>query len=411
MPERKKREKFDPVEKDPSIPDHGSDDPDPTPEPDTSSSSTSEDDAQDDPADVEPESTGDWIDEVEGIFEDDDPHSSTGGGSGGSIGQTNEDAVVEPPPFEDQTDGSSIDAPPPPPPPPVVDDGPRSRPEVKLIIDPEALYFFVVGMPEAGKSMMLASILYYTYAKAQGRTIVHCPTGSRQGLKGEQLAERFRHDVRSGRCVPRSENLKAASSTFPIEVHIKFTPRGAREGDSVKFAWVEMAGEDCRKLIRQDSTFQRSAFADGIEAYLSFPEQNMIFMGVLDPVESRDSAQDSDALLIKFLDHLDTSGQENAPFILVVSKWDEISGRFDNVEDYVRKEHPILHNQLDNGMRETYFMAFSVGKKLNDDEFIYDPHHAERFFNWFYQKVTGIGPTEEDDGFWAKFSNWLSGHH
>ena len=267
-------------------------------------------------------------------------------------------------------------------------------------IDPNMPYFFVFGNSTAGKSAMLAKLIYHmkTAGIGQLRSLSFNDDNHSNQKKGDFILRKMTKKVRKGEFIEGTPNLDKLDFVFPTEINLQFEPNNIDV--PMPFCLLEMAGEDLKEIELRDEGNKGGKFDERINYYLMHPDCSIIFICVVDI----DEPYDSEDLIDEFLTYLDKIGHRNNPILVTINKWDKIADKYSNSRQYIAEELPIIENLLQNKNRNMANMSFSVGKVYTRDNMdVYDAKdeeakkYPETLLKWMYEVATGISLDEEEE--------------
>jgi GTP-binding protein EngB required for normal cell division len=264
-------------------------------------------------------------------------------------------------------------------------------PDMDLVIDPEMPYFFVFGNSTAGKSAMLAGLLYYIQISRIGQLRSLSLNEHEHHRKGDYILSEMTKKVRKGEFIEGTQTLDPTEFVFPTEINLEFQPTGRK---NMPFCLLEMAGEDLKEIELRDQGRRGGEFDERINAYLKHPDCQMIFICVVDV----DTPANSEDLINQFLRYIHKIGHSTNPVLITINKWDKIAGEYNSAKEYLEKELPILTNNLFDDNREMAYMKFSVGtvfSKDGKDAYNYEQEDSEKLLKWMYLTATGESLDQE----------------
>ncbi|WP_075343824.1 fibronectin type III domain-containing protein [Tenacibaculum agarivorans] len=269
--------------------------------------------------------------------------------------------------------------------------------ESTLTIDADYVYFFTFGLSTAGKTAMLSGVLYYMETSRIGR--LRTKGDERHQKRGKMVLNQMRKKVKSGVFVDRTSAMDATAANLPTEINLKFEPADSNKPD-MPFCLMEMAGEDLDD-IKLTEDVNSGDFDDRIKAYLTHPECMLAFICVIDTDLGEEGGinprEESESIIMEFLDYLHEIGHTTNPILISVNKWDKIADQYENVESYLRKEHPLLYGALaDRDRDEVAITKFSIGEVDKEGAtYEYNSEDSKTIFNWMYRIVTGVAFNKE----------------
>jgi hypothetical protein len=255
---------------------------------------------------------------------------------------------------------------------------------------PNKHFVFLFGNSNAGKSMMLASLL--RWIRDGGSNIGNydvMPTNDRSGIELEQS---FRRQLNDGQVVARTKQ-----STF-VPLYIRYTPiEDARNLPSVDVVFLEASGEDHAKIYITNSS--SATFPSGLNDYIRLRDISMLFLMVS---SFRHASEDYegihiDSLMMNLFDYVAEKNpklRRDARFFALVSQWDAYKKEGGNlsIEDFMKRYLRQTYNRLG---ANNCVGAYSVGEIEGNEILEFDNHYPEQLWKHIYQKFTGRSLDEE----------------
>ncbi|WP_420574588.1 hypothetical protein [Kordia sp.] len=266
-----------------------------------------------------------------------------------------------------------------------------SAPNMDLVIDPNMPYFFVFGNSTAGKSAMLAGLLYYIQTSRIGQLRSLSLNEHEHHRKGDYILGEMTKKVRSGEFIEGTQTLDPTEFVFPTEINLEFQPY---EKPNMPFCLLEMAGEDLKEIELRDQGRAGGEFDERINSYLKHPECQMIFICVVDV----DTPENSEDLINQFLRYIHKIGHITNPVLITINKWDKVASQYNNVKEYLEDKLPILTSNLFDENRDMAYMKFSVGNVFSEngkDKYKYKSEDSEKLLKWMYFTATGESLDQE----------------
>lgn len=253
-------------------------------------------------------------------------------------------------------------------------------------------YFFIFGLPSAGKTVLISSI--YDYLKTQRSSLYsdRLENLNRKGIVYEEEGNRLLNELIStklNRVFPRGTRpADQKPSRVPSHLNFNFIPSD-KDYDEFPFCFMDMAGEDLAKLdYESDRTLPKS-----IKAYIEkLPRKNLRFIFIFDPTRSTDGMIKQVQLFHAFIDLIEENGHRETPILFLVTKWDVMKEKFNSVKEYLNQEElETIYGTLNEAGRNFRFGRFSIGEVNQDNKISkYDRSYAERVFNWMYESQIGV---------------------
>jgi len=261
--------------------------------------------------------------------------------------------------------------------------------KIDLEIDSKIPYFFVFGMPSSGKTVMLSGLVYYFKTLAEGQISVLNSNDKENHRRGQWLLNEMKTRVRDGVFVTGTRAIQTDEFVFPNEIQLEYLPDDKKK-PTMPFCLVDMSGEDLAKVNFDEGGMSGGELDPRINSYLAHPECNLVFILAIDT----DFIKESENLIDRFLDHVESLGHAEVPIIFTVNKWDRIQSDYDNVEEFFKLNLPLLERRRKDDRRETAILDFSIGKVEKSDlhkegVYKYDAKDSRRLARWMYEVSTG----------------------
>jgi len=268
---------------------------------------------------------------------------------------------------------------------------PISQTTTQQIRSKDSNFIFFFGTGGSGKSVILASLIYYMSSQAGAiRPKLNTPNSK----EAEILLYDFLDNLRQGILPERSFRDKVTRLDLVFEPNNK-----SKKVNPVNLTFLETSGENHYE-IRRGGNYHSS-----IEEYLS---ANIPLNFIL--VTGYDTSHQDDALIVTFLNELERKGKslKSVNAILVVSKWDK-SGSMgvaspEQLEHFVNERLPMTSQRLNTyGLNMTYFTVGNLEINTNGDERLtsLNLQTAQVLTEWLYTSITGVDINYEGT-FWER---------
>lgn len=252
-----------------------------------------------------------------------------------------------------------------------------------------------IGFPQAGKSLFLSSLMYYSEKcpdkKWEGNCLSQYPYDN--GNRSRNLMIQY---LDNKEAYPASIVGTLDLIGLNIEPHKKSLP-------VLKLAFLDLAGEDVKKIKTDES----GEFSPQIEGILKACELGNPIFCLITPYKPSTSDSAENALHKNFLDYL----RERMPdlyhrskFIVIVSQWDKkpVTEKLE-VDEYIKQKRPALYTAMQSRQAKIVYGEFSVGKlfdtfdgtdeKGNPKPVVLiqriDSQYPRNFWNNLYKLATG----------------------
>jgi hypothetical protein len=252
-------------------------------------------------------------------------------------------------------------------------------------------FVFSFGKASIGKSVILASMLYYMNARA-GTIRPKLSTPLTQ--EAEVLLYDMLDNLRRG-ILPKRNVMEQVT-----RLDLIFEPNNkSKKVKPISLTFLEMSGEDLVKVRRGGS------FHKGIDEYLNAEIPINFFL-----VTDYEHAYDDDSLMISFLQKLEKERRKykRVNAILIITKWDK-SGSMgvsseEYLNDFIKERMPMTNNQVDT--YELFKTYYTVGQVTTDEEGNDRLDNlslvtAKSLTEWLYESITGVDINYEGT-FWER---------
>lgn len=247
-------------------------------------------------------------------------------------------------------------------------------------------FICLFGSPQAGKSVILCSLLYYL--KARGGVLR--PTPSTPNSKEVNiLLSQFFDDISKGILPPRTTINQIARFDFTFDPNNK-----SKKINPINLTFLDTAGDNNNEIRKGGK------FSNTLEEYLN--AQIPITFIV---VTSWENAHNEDTFINEFFEELEKKGKnlKNINVILVVSKWDKSGKNYatnEELEFFFYERLPMTNNVVDTyNLTRTYY---TIGNVSNDNKVTkLELDTATVLGKWIYQSITGY-PLDFEGTFWER---------
>jgi len=264
-------------------------------------------------------------------------------------------------------------------------------------------YVFLFGPPSSGKSYVTTSLIYYMQTCGLGR--IHFPESNEQ--QAQLLLEENYKRFHNGELIDRT-----SVADPPYEIDIVFEPNDKRMR-SMKLTFLEMAGENLKKVRIEKGNPGSGKLPDDINIYLQCPDINIIFFLVADHM----NANKDSVLIDRFLNYVYARnirfGLSNN--LLIITKWDTYPNRGQQkVVDFAKIEMRQVMSYLKRYKIRNSVTSYSVGdikrkeiegKKYEEIQTV-DTDSASIVTQWLYETITGQSLLPEPTP-WERFKQYM----
>lgn len=269
-------------------------------------------------------------------------------------------------------------------------------------LEKDRLYVFMFGKPQAGKSVILSGLL--RFLETDDSVTFDVDLRDMDQASTNKLHE-LKSSIKERRFVSGTDALKQDSSVWELKGTI--TPSNpSKRLPPLKVAFLELAGEDLRKIIVGDRSYAGN-FDPRILHYLTSWENvdNMCFF----MVAPADEAGEHEDALTGMFQYMSSKDMREAPTIVMLSKWDKLGssaqekGKLRNI---IKTEMPSTWQQIRDMKRDVATMRFSIGKELEDGKITYDSADSKNLARRLYVIGTGLKrdpwDVEESGGWFSR---------
>jgi len=215
-------------------------------------------------------------------------------------------------------------------------------------------FIFVFGYTGSGKTTVLAAIDLYIRRK-YAKTIN--PTGNKDGIN---------HINKIVRNITFGEFPNATPAGTIVEYDVALTHPVSDE--TVNLTFIEMAGEDLRKINTDDEDGGTGELRSEIKKYLTCPDISMSFLLIADYKERIETLREDD-LFMNFFGYVRNLEVPLKNVGVIVSKFDkELTDRLflnDVVEDYLPQTRRFMENK--SIIENAKIFPFSIGEVVQEE--------------------------------------------
>ena len=247
-------------------------------------------------------------------------------------------------------------------------------------------FIFVFGYTGSGKTTVLAAIDLYIRRK-YAKTIN--PTGNKEGIN---------HINKIVRNITFGEFPNATPAGTIVEYDVALTHPVSDE--TVNLTFIEMAGEDLRKINTDDEDSGTGELRSEIKKYLTCPGISISFLLIADYKERIESLREDD-LFMNFFGYVRNLEVPLKNVGVIVSKFDkEVTDRLflnNVVEDYLPQTRRFMENK--SIIENAKIFPFSIGEVVQEegDEpriMAIDLRDTDAVVNWLFDSFTEFNTTE-----------------
>ncbi|WP_343663262.1 hypothetical protein [Chryseobacterium mucoviscidosis] len=265
---------------------------------------------------------------------------------------------------------------------------PIAKGNVSEIKNKDSNFVFFFGTASSGKSVILATMLYYLRSKAG---VIRPKIGTPNTAEAESLLYDFFENISKG-------ILPAGTVKDQVtRLDLVFEPNNkSKKINPINLTFLETSGENHNEIKRGGS------YHSSIETYLS---ANLPLTFII--VTSYESAHKDDILINTFLNKLEKYEKKlkSVNIILVISKWDK-SGRANveasvELDDFIQERLPMTSTAMDTyGLAKTFYTVGELNEETNQIT-ILNLDRAQKLSEWLYESIVGY-PLSYEGTFWER---------
>ncbi len=265
---------------------------------------------------------------------------------------------------------------------------PLANTKTNDIKNKDSNFVFFFGTASSGKSVILATMLYYMRSQAG---VLRPKLGTPNTTEAEGLLYDFFENISKGILPAGTEKDKVTRLDLVFEPNNK-----SKKVNPINLTFLETSGENHNEIKRGGQ------YNSIIESYLS---ANLPLSFIL--VTSYENAHNDDVLINTFLDKLERYEKKlkSVNIILIVSKWDK-SGSTDveteiELENFITERLPMTANRLDTyNLSKSFYTVGEIDEKSNRVTLL-NLNTAEILSKWLYESISGY-PLDYEGTFWER---------
>jgi len=243
-----------------------------------------------------------------------------------------------------------------------------------------------IGLPQAGKSMFIASLIAYAFKRTikedNSCNFEHIFPKESSGVKAITDA------------LDKREVLPSTVSNQITIIDLDMKSRYHRQ--SIKISLIDFAGEDIERLIGKREDTQGTA--KKIEKILAACVAQKAIFAIITPVDNgtvisevSQFDKDEDNEMKSFISKLKIGNQKLyniTKLLFVVSKWDVLPQSIES-EKYIKLHRNQLHTEYVSSKNKYGLMPFSVGNVVGDTIIDINLRSPKKFWYTLYRWSTG----------------------
>ncbi|ROI14876.1 hypothetical protein [Epilithonimonas hominis] len=265
---------------------------------------------------------------------------------------------------------------------------PISKGNTAEIKNKDSNFVFFFGTASSGKSVILATVLYYMRSQAG---VIRPKIGTPNTAEAESLLYDFFDNISKGILPEGTVKDKVTRLDLVFEPNNK-----SKKIIPINLTFLETSGENHNEIKRGGN------YHSSIETYLS---ANLPLTFII--VTSYDNAHKDDILINTFLNKLEKYEKKlkSVNIILIISKWDKSGSR--NIEataeldNFIETYLPMTATAMNTyGLAKTFYTIGELNEETNRVTLL-DLDRAEKLSKWLYESIVGY-PLDYEGTFWER---------
>jgi hypothetical protein len=249
-------------------------------------------------------------------------------------------------------------------------------------------FVFFFGTASSGKSVILATMLYYLRSKAG---VIRPKIGTPNTAEAEILLYDFFENISKGILPDSTVKDKVTRLDLVFEPNNK-----SKKINSINLTFLETSGENHNEIKRGGN------YHSSIENYLT---ANLPLTFII--VTSYESAHKDDILINTFLNKLERYEKrlKSVNIILVISKWDKSgSTKIEDtteLENFISERLPMASTAMDTyGLTKTFYTIGELNEETNRVTLL-NLDRAQKLSEWLYESIVGY-PLDYEGTLWER---------
>lgn len=265
---------------------------------------------------------------------------------------------------------------------------PISKSNSAEIKNKDSNFVFFFGTASSGKSVILATMLYYLRSQAG---VIRPKIGTPNTAEAEILLYDFFENISKGILPDSTVKDKVTRLDLVFEPNNK-----SKKINPINLTFLETSGENHNEIKRGGN------YHSSIETYLT---ANLPLTFII--VTSYENAHKDDILINTFLNKLERYEKrlKSVNIILVISKWDKSGST--NIEDTLELENfiserlPMASTAMDTyGLAKTFYTIGELNEDTNRVTLL-NLDRAQKLSEWLYESIVGY-PLDYEGTLWER---------
>jgi PKD repeat protein len=278
------------------------------------------------------------------------------------------------------------------------------------IVLPDAPTFFISGLTGSGKTVLLASLLYYIKRfRSDLRVKLLTEVDSDNNEAGYKLFQSL-YGLMSNGVYPES----TSELEFPT-MHLELSFQD-RSNDPVDFLISDMAGENWKLGLDNDG--QIKDLSPELRNFILSSHESEFPLGFIFIIPANETETDHFQNIDNILTLLEKEELEDCDMLFVITKWDLVKDDYVDAEEFLEQQsssvYTLMHH-FDNARYTTFTIGKDIGQSPDDpDKYLfsavdYDTGSPEELLHWLLSVIfeTDMGPSSSGGGFWSTMKGWF----
>lgn len=265
---------------------------------------------------------------------------------------------------------------------------PIAKKNTAEIKNKDSNFVFFFGTASSGKSVILATMLYYMRSQAG---VIRPKLGTPNTAEAEILLYDYFDNISRG-ILPQGTARNQVT-----RLDLVFEPNNkSKKINPINLTFLETSGENHNE-IKRGGTYHSS-----IENYLS---SDLPLTFIL--VTSYENAHKDDILINTFLNKLERYEKKlkSVNIILIISKWDKSGSTnveaTEELDNFISERLPMTYTAMDNyGLAKTFYTIGEIDESTNRVTSL-NLDRAQKLSEWLYESIVGY-PLDYEGTFWER---------
>lgn len=261
--------------------------------------------------------------------------------------------------------------------------------DISLRIEHKSRLIIPIGLPQAGKSMFIASLIGYAFG-VDDKEDNSCNFRSMapHSVTGIQTI------------IDALDNKSVLPATRPGEMTIiDLKMESCYRKQDVKVSLIDFSGEDIQSLISGNSPDNQET-VEKINKILAACIARKAIFAILTPVDEKMTDvtavsqfdKDEAASMKSFINFIENTNRKlflKTKFLITITKWDKLP-EYMAPSKYLQNHRKQLYNEYKSNKKSYGLLPYSVGNVVGDTIINIDLHSPKNFWYTLYRWTTGL---------------------